>query len=117
MLYVSKNGTIEQEIIAVLQVDVLNKWTNLLVLMVFPVLFHFLAYLSTIYWVGLSRRGSNITRFFALFRKKETVVHQRTRKESGYGKRSLSRRSSQSEGMVKLRARVASSSTTSLFWR
>lgn len=58
----TETATVERrEVLDILQVDTtLNRWTNLIVLLFFPLIFHFFAYLASALHVGAKKRNSKI---------------------------------------------------------
>jgi hypothetical protein len=129
----NETSDLSKDILGVFKVDAsLNRWSNLLVLMAFPILFHALALLASACHIGSRRKDSALRRFkSALFGKPETETtasmdhtdqhstHHVTEitmpRSLNLSRTSLARRNTHpvrpSEGMGDLRTRVASSSS------
>jgi hypothetical protein len=131
---------LSEDVLQVFKVDMsLNRWSNLLVLMIFPILFHLFALLASACYIGARRKDSALRRLkLAVFGKSRadivefTPSHEQSDDQSHHiteisssclprslnmSRSSLARRNTHpirpSDGMGDLRTRVASSNS---FW-
>lgn len=129
----STSTDLSEDILNVFKVDMsLNRWSNLLSLAIFPILFHALALLASACHIGSRRKNSGLRRFkLALFGKPKTEaipilehdeqhhhiteIPPRLPRSLNMSKSSLARGNTHpvrpSNGMGDLRTRVASSSS------